>query len=135
MGDSTTKTIAKSIVSCISANVLGLIFEFLLLFAFAWLMDFGLFWFLTIGVLPLYIITIVPIGGSILLSRLFNNRIAAGVFGVIVSIWLIVTTVEFWIFLSEASLSEAGSFKAIIITLTMIPNIVGLLINAFVQEV
>ena len=135
MGNSTIKTVAKSIVSCISANVLGLILEFLLLFAFAWLMDFGLFWFLTIGILPLSIITLVPIGGSILLSRLFNNRIAAIVFSVIVSIWLIVTTVEFWIFLSEAGLSEADSFKAIIITLSMVSDIVGLLINAFVQEV
>lgn len=135
MNDSAIKTIGKCIGSIVSACLLGLIFEFLLLLAFAWFMDFGLFLFLLIGssvLLPT--ITLVPVGGTIFLSRLFNNRVASVVFCIIVSIWLLVTTIEFWGYLSQFDLSDSDTFKAITITLVMAGDIFTLFISAFTNE-
>ncbi len=134
MNDSIFTTIVKSIGATIGACILGIIFEFLLLMAFGWLMDFGMFWFLIIGAMLLPIITAVPIGGTALLVQLFRNKVAGIIFGVIVSIWLLVTTIEFWDFLSQVDLSGGDWFKAITITLTMVFDIITSFIASFAKS-
>ena len=135
MSDSIFKTIVKLIGAIVGACGIGLLLEFLLLLAFGWIMDFGLFWFLLIGfsvVLPP--ITFIPTGGTFFISRLFNNRLASSIFCIIVSIWLLVTTIEFWFFLSTIDLSESEWLKAISITLVMAIDIFSLFISAFTKE-
>lgn len=135
MNDSITKTIAKCIGSIVCACTLGIIFEFLLLLGLGWLMDFGLLWFLLIGgsvMLPT--ITLVPVGATILITKLFSNRIASTVFRITISIWLLVTTVEFWAYLSQFDLSESDIFKAVTITLVMAGDIITLVISIFDYE-
>lgn len=125
MNDSIIKTICKSIVAVVGANLLGILLEFLLLMVFGWLMDFGLLWFLIIGPLLLPIITCVPVGLTVFLTKLFNNRIAGIVFGLLISVWLIITTIEFWVFLFQFDVSDSDWFKAIAITLTMVCDIIA----------
>lgn len=125
MNDSIFTTIVKSIGATIGACILGIIFEFLLLMVFAWLMDFGMFWFIIIGAMLLPIITFVPVGATAFLIQLFKNRIAGFIFGIIVSIWLLVTTIEFWCYLNQFDLSGGEWFMAITITLTMACDIIS----------
>lgn len=125
MNDSIFTTIVKSIGATIGACILGIIFEFLLLMVFAWLMDFGMFWFIIIGAMLLPIITFVPVGATAFLIQLFKNRIAGFIFGIIVSIWLLVTTIEFWSYLNQFDLSGGEWFMAITITLTMACDIIS----------
>lgn len=125
MNDSIFTTIVKSIGATIGACILGIIFEFLLLMVFAWLMDFGMFWFIIIGAMLLPIITFVPVGATAFLVQLFKNRIAGFIFGIIVSIWLLVTTIEFWCYLNQFDLSGGEWFMAITITLTMACDIIS----------
>lgn len=134
MNDSIFTTIVKSIGATIGACVLGIIFEFLLLMVFAWLMDFGMFWFIIIGAMLLPIITFVPVGATAFLVQLFKNRIAGFIFGLIISVWLIVTTIEFWEFLSSNDLSGSDWFKAITITITMIYDIIASFAVSFAKE-
>lgn len=124
MNDSIFTTIVKSIGATFGACILGIIFEFLLLMVFAWLMDFGMFWFIIIGAMLLPIITFVPVGATAFLIQLFKNRIAGIIFGIIVSIWLLVTTIEFWCYLNQFDLSGGEWFMAITITLTMACDII-----------
>lgn len=134
MNDSIITTIGKSICAIIGACILGLIFEYLLLMAFAWLMDFGIFWFLIIGTILLPVFTAGPVGGTALLLSLFKNRIVGIIFGLIVSCWLLITTIEFWGFLSEYDLSGADWFKAITITLTMAFDIIASFVVPFAND-
>ena len=134
MNDSIFTTIVKSIGATIGACVLGIIFEFLLLMVFAWLMDFGMFWFIIIGAMLLPIITFVPVGATAFLIQLFKNRIAGFIFGIIVSIWLLVTTIEFWCYLNQFDLSGGEWFMAITITITMIYDIIASFAVSFAKE-
>lgn len=134
MNDSIFTTIVKSIGATIGACILGIIFEFLLLMVFAWLMDFGMFWFIIIGAMLLPIITFVPVGATAFLIQLFKNRIAGFIFGIIVSIWLLVTTIEFWCYLNQFDLSGGEWFMAITITITMIYDIIASFAVSFAKE-
>ena len=84
-----------------------------------------MFWFIIIGGMLLPIITFVPVGATAFLIQLFKNRIAGFIFGIIVSIWLLVTTIEFWCYLNQFDLSGGEWFMAITITLTMACDIIS----------
>lgn len=124
----------KSIGATVGACLLGVLFEFLLLLAFGWLMDLGMIWFLIIGTALLPIFTAVPVGLTAFLVQLFNNKIAGIVFGVIFSIWLLITTIEFWEFLSSVNLSGSDWFKAITITLTIGSDIIASFLASFTKN-
>ena len=133
MNDSIFITVCKSIGAVIGACILGWIFKFLLLFAYAWFMDFNLFSFFIIGKPLLLIIALIPIGGSVFLSKLFNNRVAGGIFSLIITIWLVITIIQFWIFVSNLASCDSEWFKASVITLLMASDIFGLLVYSFTQ--
>lgn len=134
MNDSIFTTFVKSIGATVGACLLGVLFEFLLLLAFGWLMDLGMIWFLIIGTALLPIFTAVPVGLTAFLVQLFNNKIAGIVFGVIFSIWLLITTIEFWEFLSSVNLSGSDWFKAITITLTIGSDIIASFLASFTKN-
>ena len=134
MRDSIVATILKSFGAVIGACILGWILRFLFLLAFVWIMDFNLFSFHIFGITIILTIALVLIGITVYLSNLLNNRIATGTFCIITTIWLIMTIIEFWLFINHFGPQDSDLYKASIITLIMAGDIVGLFIHSFTQE-
>ena len=132
MSDSAFTTVVKCIGAAVGACVIGAISKLLLLKVFAWSMDLSFVEYGLIGSILLPLVTIIPAGGSILLSMLFRNHIAIILFCAIVSIWMLVTTIEFWGISSDFTCNEW--IMASGITILMAVDIVVLFLYPFTKE-
>lgn len=103
MKDSVMTTIGKTILAVICGVVLGRLLYSLLILISAWFLDMGILKFLFIGNFMA-----IPLGmlinyGCLFLGGLFKNKVAGAVFGLLMSIFIILAIVTLWIVLGEST--------------------------------
>ena len=103
MKDSVMTTIGKTILAVICGVVLGRLLSVLLILISGWFLGMGILKFLFIGNFIAMPLGMLIIYGCCFLGGLFKNKVARVVFGLLISIFIILAIVALWIILGEST--------------------------------
>lgn len=132
MKDSVMTTIGKTILAVICGVVLGRLLYGLLILISAWFLDMGILKFLFIGNFIAMPLGMLINYGCLFLGGLFKNKVAGAVFGILISIFIILTIVTLWIVLGEST--DKMWFKCANISLVLGITAVITAISSFSHE-
>lgn len=132
MKDSVMTTIGKTILAIICGVVLGRLLSALLILISVWFLDMGILKFIFIGNL-----IAVPLGmlinyGCLFLGGLFKNKVAGAVFGILISVFIVVAIVVLWAALDDDA--DKMWFKCASISLVLGITAVITAISSFYHE-
>lgn len=132
MKDSVMTTIGKTILAVICGVVLGRLLSGLLILISVWFLDMGILKFLFIGNLIAMPLGMLINYGCLFLGGLFKNKVAGAVFGILISIFIILAIVALWITLGEST--DKMWFKCANISLVLGITAVITAISSFIHE-
>lgn len=132
MKDSVMTTIGKTILAIICGVVLGRLLSVLLILISVWFLDMGILKFLFIGNLIAMPLGMLINYGCLFLGGLFKNKVAGAVFGILISVFIVVAIVVLWAALDDDT--DKMWFKCANISLVLGITAVITAISSFIHE-
>lgn len=132
MKDSVMTTIGKTILAIICGVVLGRLLSVLLILISVWFLDMGILKFLFIGNLIAMPLGMLINYGCLFLGGLFKNKVAGAVFGILISVFIVVAIVVLWVTLDYDT--DKMWFKCANISLVLGITAVITAISSFYHE-
>jgi hypothetical protein len=132
MKDSVMTTTGKTILAVICGVVLGRLLSGLLILISAWFLGMGILKFLFIGNFIAMPLGMLINYGCLFLGGLFKNKVAGAVFGILISVFIVVAIVVLWAALDDAT--DKMWFKCANISLVLGITAVITAISSFCHE-